>query len=81
MGAGAWARAAWAWAEPGPGPGGARAKTHFGAEDGLDGDFCVDSAAVVTYSYPNNSPGDGILQIQEIISGPSAAGATPPPSD
>ena len=58
----------------GPGP-----KTHFGAEDGLDGDFCVDSAAVVTYFYPNNSPGDEILQIQKTIFGPSPAGATSPP--
>ncbi len=72
MGAGAWARAAWAWAEagPGPGPGGARTKTHFWAEDGLNGDFCVDTAAVVTYFYPNNSPGEEIVQIQEIIFAP-----------
>ncbi len=85
VGAGAWARAAWAWAEPGPGPGpgGARAKTHLWAEDGLDGDLCVDSAAVVTYFHPNNSPGDGISQIQEIIFGPGrhrAARGGPGPS-
>ena len=54
-------------------------KTHFWAEDGLDGDFCVDSAAVVKYYYPNNSPGDGIFQIQKIMFGPSPAGATSPP--
>ncbi len=85
VGAGAWARAAWAWAGPwpGPGPGGARAKNTFLAEDSLDGDFCVDYAVVVTYFYPNNSPGDEIPPIQKIIFGPGrprAARGGPGPS-